>query len=97
MKIDNSFNPAITLNNNARSSGSKQAAKASDSPASEVKLSELASTLSSSASESAPINSAKIAELRQAIASGQFKINAGAIADRLVDTAKELIQTQRRA
>jgi negative regulator of flagellin synthesis FlgM len=97
MKIDSSYNPALTLNTNTKSSGAKTTSKSSDTPASEVKLSELASTLSSSSNESTPINSAKIAELRQAIASGQFKINAGAIADRLVDTAKELIQSQRRA
>ncbi len=97
MKIDNSYNPALSLNTNNKLNGAKSPSKSAEAPATEVKLSELASTLSSSASESAPINSAKIAELRQAISSGQFKINAGAIADRLVDTAKELIQTQRRA
>lgn len=98
MKIDSSYNPALSIVAGSKSGASKSTNKASEADSSEVKLSGLASSMSASSSESAaPVNSAKIAELRAAIASGQFKVNAGAIADRLVDTAKELIQTQRRA
>jgi negative regulator of flagellin synthesis FlgM len=99
MKIDNSYNPSLAMLQGKKSSASKSADKAVEgSDSSEVKLSGVASSISTSSSESsAPVNSAKIAEIRAAIASGQFKINSGAIADRLLDTAKELVQTQRRA
>jgi negative regulator of flagellin synthesis FlgM len=99
MKIDSSYNSSLAMLNSAKASANKSANKTTEaSDSSEVKLSGLASTLSTNSSDSAaPVNSSKIAELKAAIASGQFKINSGAIADRLLDTAKELIQTQRRA
>ncbi|MEY4592251.1 MAG: hypothetical protein RIR18_1146 [Pseudomonadota bacterium] len=99
MKIDNSYNPSLAMIASKKPAASKSADKTAEgSDSAEVKLSGLASSMSTSSSESAaPVNSAKIAELKAAIASGQFKINSGAIADRLLDTAKELVQTQRRA
>ena len=36
-------------------------------------------------------------EIKQAIAEGRFEINAGAIADRLISSARELVDAQRRA
>lgn len=45
----------------------------------------------------APVNSNKLAEIKEAIAQGRFKINPEAIADRLLDTAHEMIRKQRQA
>lgn len=45
----------------------------------------------------APTNNAKIAEIKEAIAQGRFKINPEAIADRLLDTAREMISKHRQA
>jgi len=99
MKIDNSYNPALSQavsNKTTNPRNTEKATVGSDSAA--VKLSGLASSMSASSAEnSAPVSSARIAELRAAISSGQFKINSSAIADRLLDTAKELVQTQRKA
>jgi negative regulator of flagellin synthesis FlgM len=39
-----------------------------------------------------PVNSARIQEIKQAISEGRFKINPDAIADSLIDTAKDLIK-----
>jgi len=39
-----------------------------------------------------PFDAGRIAAIRQAISEGRFSINSGAIADRLLDTARELIQ-----
>lgn len=99
MKIDGNYASLVALNS-GKSNGSRASSKAAEGSetVSEVKLSGLASTLSSGGAESgSPVNSARIAELKAAIANGQFKINSSAIADRLLDTARELVQTQRKA
>ena len=96
MKIDNSYTNQLPLANN-NASVTRQNNKADEPATSEVKLSGIATSISREASSSAPVNQARIDELRKAISSGQFKINPDAIADRLLETAKELVQTQRRA
>lgn len=58
----------------------------------EVSLSVNAAALQDDA---APIDSSKVQEIRQAISEGRFKINPEAIADRLIDSARELINAQR--
>jgi negative regulator of flagellin synthesis FlgM len=40
---------------------------------------------------------ARVTEIKQAITEGRFKINTGAIADRLISSAKELVAAQRQA
>ena len=44
-----------------------------------------------------PVNAARVQEIRQAIAEGRFQINADAIADRLIESARELLQAQHKA
>lgn len=96
MKIDNSYSAALALGTSKSAPRQSNKTEGQES-ASEVHLSSLAGSLGSSSESGAPVNSDRVAELRQAIASGQFKINSGAIADRLLDTARNLIQTQRSA
>jgi negative regulator of flagellin synthesis FlgM len=43
------------------------------------------------------VNTSRIAEIKAAIAAGQFRINPEAIADRLISTAQELVRAQRQA
>ncbi len=43
-----------------------------------------------------PVDSSRVMEIKQAIMEGRFRINPEAIADRLIDTARELINAQRR-
>ena len=45
----------------------------------------------------APTNNAKIAEIKEAIAQGRFKINPEAIAGSLIETARDLLNSQRKA
>lgn len=49
---------------------------------------------SNSASESV-VNSARIQEIKQAISEGNFQINPGVVADKLLETVRELIQSKK--
>ncbi len=40
------------------------------------------------------INAAKVAEIKQAISEGRFKVNADVVADRLLETVRDLIQNK---
>lgn len=40
------------------------------------------------------VDSARVSEIRQAIAEGRFQINSGAIADRLIEVARELVDSR---
>lgn len=46
--------------------------------------------------DASPVNSARVAEIRKAIAEGKFTINPEAIATRLIDSARELVASGRR-
>lgn len=95
MKIDSNFKTGgtSTASNRART---ERTSKGGESVAAEVKLS-TASTQLAGASSGAPIDGARIAEIKLAIAEGRFKVNAEAIADGLIDTARNLLQSQRKA
>lgn len=88
MKIDSSYIPTTTpvtqrqTATPAASTGSAQEA---------VSLSQLAGSLQSS--EKPPVNTAKIQEIKQAISEGRFKINPEAIADRLIESARDLVNS----
>lgn len=86
MKINGSYNPttsAIT----SRTTATKTPAGSNTQEA--VSLSNLSGSLQSS--DAPPINSARIDEIKQAISEGRFKINPEAIADRLIESARDLV------
>jgi negative regulator of flagellin synthesis FlgM len=59
-----------------------------------VSLSELARHLQSLESElatTAPLDAAKVEEVKQAIREGRFRVNAEVVADRLIESMKELL------
>lgn len=93
MKIDPSTKPAGPPPANAQRAAApgKQASAASD----DVHLSALSAQMNTSGDE--PVfDSARVSEIKQAISDGRFSINAGAIADRLIATAQELVSSQQR-
>jgi negative regulator of flagellin synthesis FlgM len=88
MKIDNSFKPTAT----GLASKPALAQGASSSPAQDaVSLSQVAGSLQ--ASERPPVNTARIQEIKAAISEGRFKINPEAIADRLIESARDLLNS----
>ncbi len=40
------------------------------------------------------VNTAKVAEIKQAISEGKFQVNAGAVADQLIASVTELINSR---
>ena len=92
MKIDNSYNPTSPL---PTSRPQARPAAAPPATAEAVSFSPLAGALL--ASEKPPVNSARVQEIKEAITQGRFKINPEAIAGRLLDTARDLVNSQRKA
>lgn len=63
-----------------------------------VQLSSLSSSLqkAETAIAQAPVvNKQRVEEIKQAIAKGEFKIDAGRIADGLIDSVREMLASQR--
>ncbi len=94
MKIESTTKPVgdLRLKETRAPTANKTASVASD----EVQLSPLSAQLSSSDGEQS-FDAARVSEIKQAISDGRFTINAGAIADRLIASAKELVDSQRQA
>ncbi|CAD86390.1 hypothetical protein NE2478 [Nitrosomonas europaea ATCC 19718] len=60
-----------------------------------VHISSLSMSIQSLDASSETMNTAKVAEIKQAISEGRFKVNPEVVADRLLETVKELIQNKR--
>ena len=74
------------------------AAPAAAAPAATVTVSNLARSMETratagvSADTSGDFNAAKVAEVKAAIAQGTYKVNAGAIADKLLSNAQQVLR-----
>ena len=98
MKIGNPADkapPAAVTNGHASATGAAHAAEARSVPSAadasaRIELSPTASTLLAGGT-SAEFDAAKVARISQAIDDGSFKINAEAIADKLIANAQELL------
>lgn len=82
--------PAVTPAN-TRSSG-ETAAVASAEASAQVALSSTAANLRAGSTNAVEFDSAKVERISQAIENGDFKIDAGAIADKLIANAAELLK-----
>jgi len=99
MKIDSSIK---SLGTGAVSGGSARSSKgAASAPSSgggeRVQLSALSAqmqAIESSMADTPVVDSARVAEIRQAIAEGRFKVNPDAVADNLLQTARELLRSR---
>ena len=92
MKIESSNKPTnAPLATRTQSAGRTSAAGKDD-----VQLSALSTQLSAVDDEQS-FDAARVSEIKQAIADGRFTINADAIADRLIASARQLVDSQRQA
>ena len=60
-----------------------------------VSLSSQSQALSGVSSDSAVFDVSRVQEIKDAIASGRFQVDAGKVADGLIDTVKDLIRPSR--
>ena len=63
----------------------------------QVQLSQLSSqlqALESNMADSPVVDAARVAEIRQAIADGLFRVNPDVVADHLLETARELLRSR---
>jgi len=100
MKIDKSLQPVSTVSVSDGKRRTDITANPSAGQENNVHLSpnvaKLQNVDSSSASGSI-INTARVQEIKQAISEGNFQINPEVVADRLLETVKELIQSKKGA
>jgi len=92
MKIDSTYKPVTTPVTNRPVARSPQEASPS---AESVSLSQLAGTIQGA--DKPPVNAARIQEIKDAISQGRFKVNPEAIADGLIQSARDLLDSQRKA
>lgn len=91
MKIDSSLKPSAPgPASGSRARTPKAEAGAGSSSAAEVRLSSASAQLSGAGND-APVDSSRVAEIKQAIAEGRFSINADAIAAGVLQTARDLV------
>lgn len=100
MKIDNSMKTtavdAIGGSNSKAESRPKD--QRSATAGTDVQLSALSSKLHSleaAGADAEHIDAAKVESIKRAIAEGRFRVNPEAVADRLLDTVKSLIRSDR--
>lgn len=99
MKIDSSVK---SVSSGSVSGGGSRAGKGTASTSSSgggdrVQLSPLSAQLQaieSSMADTPVVDSARVAEIRNAIAEGRFKVNPDAVADHLLQTARELLRSR---
>ncbi len=96
MKIENSTKPSAgTKAGEVRSStAGKSAQPAQTGGGASVQLSNVSAQLQSS-NDTAVFDVARVSQIKQAISDGKFQINAAAIADRLISSARELVDAER--
>jgi len=103
VKIDKPSKPIPVSSSGEGTSRASGKGKASTPPAPQqssstnVSLGSTAAQLQSMESSiaSSPIvDAAKVAEIRQAISEGRFKVNSEVVADRLIETARDLIDSR---
>ncbi|WP_370262934.1 flagellar biosynthesis anti-sigma factor FlgM [Limnobacter sp.] len=74
--------------------GRSTASAATEAAGSESAVAKFSGKASEVAQLGAPMDAAKIESIRQAIANGEFKVNAEAVADGVISDARALLGTQ---
>ena len=98
MKIDDAAKKAPGLGvvaNQTRASRSSEKTGVAKTSTDTVSLSSQSQALAGTSSSSAVFDVSKVQEIKDAIASGRFQVDAGKVADGLIDTVKDLIRPSR--
>ncbi len=101
MKVENSTQPitGVSVNDGQRRVEKVKDTDTSQSPAeNNVHISPQSSQLQhaeSSASSNSVVDTARVQEIKQAINDGSFRVNPEVVADRLLETVKELIDSKK--
>lgn len=101
MKIDSSISKTIVTpsgeNKVTRAPSTKPQSSTEAARTESVQLtsSSQLQAMGGSLNDGAPMDSAKVEAIKQAIAEGRFKVNPEMIADRLLDSVKELLTGQK--
>ena len=99
MKIDNSIKSVGSPASESSAGKSGKADSAKPEAGVSVELSGLSSQLQALDAQVASgevVDAARVAEIKQAISEGRFKVNPDVVADRLLQTVRELIATYKR-
>jgi negative regulator of flagellin synthesis FlgM len=102
MKIEKNSKPlppAAIGEGMARASTEKPAENATPVSSTNVRLGQAATQLNkieSSMSSTPVVDAAKVEQIKQAISEGRFQVNSGAVADRLIQTVADLINSNSR-
>lgn len=91
MKVQ-STSSNVTLNGLTKSSRNEPAPSEKNQPSADVNLSPAARSLAALSDDSADIQTAKVQQLREALASGELSIKPERIADGLLASARELLK-----
>lgn len=98
MKIENSAKPVGGQTSGVRTSAAKPAGNPQPAaPETDVALSPLSSRLQqieSTLANAPTMNVDRVAEIRQAIAQGTFKVDTGKIADGLIESVRQMLAAQ---
>lgn len=97
MKIDGTFKPVASAPANETRARPRTDAASSTQSDAEVDLSPLSTALSkaeSAIADTPAVDKARVAEIRQAISEGRFKIDASRIADGLIDSVRQMLDTR---
>ncbi len=100
MKIDNSVGSVGGLpSGESRPRPGKGSAPVSAAPGEKVELSSLSARMqeAEAALANVPVaDASRIAEIKQAMAEGRFQVDAGKVADGLIESVREMISSQAR-
>jgi negative regulator of flagellin synthesis FlgM len=99
MKIDPTLKTAApSAVHEQRVQSDKTPAPSAGKPRGHVELSSLSTQLQgieASLGRTQPVDSARVAEVKKAIAEGRFEMNPGVIADKLIDATRESLRANK--
>ncbi len=99
MKIDKLLQPVTTVSvNEGKRRADVDPLSSNSSQANNVHLSSNATKLqdiNNDSTSNSIVDSTRVQEIKQAISEGNFQINAGAVADKLLETVRELIESKK--